>query len=95
MQQWGLKWSFNTAFYPGESKFSTIFGRLIEEATQLNDTHGGKFQITSYPLGVGYGAHTDCMLENTGSEMRDKYASFLVFLNDLEPEAGGEHTFPG
>jgi len=54
LEKWGLKWSYSTAFYPGESKFATIFGKRIEEATQLNETHGGKFQITSYPFQVSY-----------------------------------------
>jgi prolyl 4-hydroxylase len=92
LEKWGLKWSYSTAFYPGESKFATIFGRRIEEATQLNETHGGKFQITSYPLDVGYKEHTDCIVES--NDDRDRYATFLVYLNDLGADGGGETIFP-
>lgn len=77
----------------GESKFSTRFGKLIQEATQLEESHGGKFQITSYPPGVGYKSHTDCTLNS--EEARDRYATFLVYLNDLGADGGGETTFPG
>ncbi len=91
LEKWGLKWSYSTAFYPGESKFSKVFGKRIEEATMLNETHGGKFQITSYPYNVGYKEHTDCILET--SEKRDRYATFLVYLNDMGAENGGETLF--
>ena len=77
----------------GESKFSTRFGKLIQEATQLEESHGGKYQITSYPPGVGYKSHTDCTLNS--EEARDRYATFLVYLNDLGADGGGETTFPG
>jgi prolyl 4-hydroxylase len=89
--KWGLKWSFSTAFYPGESKFSKVFGNRIEEATQLNETHGGKFQITSYPPEIGYKSHTDCTVD--GTDERDRYATFLVYLNDLNGTEGGETNF--
>lgn len=93
LEKWGLKWSHSTAFYPGESKFSKIFGKRIEEATMLNETHGGKFQITSYPNEVGYKDHTDCVLES--DDKRDRYATFLVYLNDLGADGGGETIFSG
>lgn len=48
-----FRWSYSTAFYPGESKFSTVFAEKIQQATGLKLTNGGKFQITSYPLSVG------------------------------------------
>ena len=48
-----FKYSHSTAFYRGESKFSTIFEELVEKATGLSKMHGGKFQITSYQTGVG------------------------------------------
>ena len=48
-----FKWSFSTAFYPGESKFSTMFAERIKRATGLKLENGGKFQITSYPQMVG------------------------------------------
>ena len=92
LEKWGLKWSYSTAFYPGESKFSTRFGKLIEEATQMQESHGGKFQITSYPPGVGYKDHTDCTLDST--EERDRYATFLVYLSTLGANGGGETKFP-
>jgi hypothetical protein len=59
----------------------------------LNKTHGGKFQITSYPKGVGYSSHTSCVPDS--SEERDKYATFLVFLNEMGADGGGETVFPG
>ena len=92
LEKWGLKWSFSTAFYPGESKFASVFGKRIQEATQLEESHGGKFQITSYPFDVGYKEHQDCVLGNKDS--RDRYATFLVYLNDLGAEGGGETVFP-
>lgn len=46
-------WSYSTAFYPGESKFSKIFEYRVKEATKLSPENGGKFQITSYPEGIG------------------------------------------
>ena len=33
--KWGLKWSFTTAFYLGESKFSKVFSRRIEEVSNF------------------------------------------------------------
>jgi hypothetical protein len=53
LKQWGLKWSYSTAFYLGESAFSTLLSKRIEEGTNLQSTHGGKFQITSTDKGVG------------------------------------------
>lgn len=53
LKQWGLQWSYSTAFYLGESAFSTILSKRIEEGTGLQSSHGGKFQITSTPKGVG------------------------------------------
>lgn len=48
-----FKWSHSTAFYPGENKFSTAYAQRIQDATGLKQENGGKFQITSYPIGVG------------------------------------------
>ena len=49
----GMKWSYSTSFYPGESKFSLTVQERIKEATGLTPENGGKFQITSYPQNVG------------------------------------------
>lgn len=49
----GMKWSYSTSFYPGESKFSLTLQERIKEATGLATENGGKFQITSYPQSVG------------------------------------------
>ena len=46
-------WSYSTAFYPGENYFSTIFEYRVKQAMGLNPGNGGKFQITSYPKGIG------------------------------------------
>ncbi|XP_013420882.1 prolyl 4-hydroxylase subunit alpha-1 [Lingula anatina] len=83
-------WSFSTAFYPGESKFSKVFEHHVEQATALKKENGGKFQITSYPLGVGYKKHTDCVVGS--QEKRDRFATILVYLQDVEK--GGETKFP-
>jgi len=48
-----FKWSYSTAFYPGENKFSLAYEQHIKQATGLEPENGGKFQITSYPVGVG------------------------------------------
>jgi prolyl 4-hydroxylase len=92
LEKWGLKWSYSTTFYQGESKFSEIFSKLIEDATMLNQTHGGGFRITSYPNGVGYKPRTDCTPKS--DEPVKQYATFLVFLNDVDPSNGGEIVFP-
>lgn len=83
-------WSYSTAFYPGESKFSKIFEYRVKEATQLLPENGGKFQITSYPQGIGYKTHTDCIEDNP--DERDRMATILVYLQDVED--GGETKFP-
>lgn len=85
-----FKWSYSTAFYPGESKFSTMFAERIRQATGLRLENGGKFQITSYPQNVGYKNHTDCVVEY--NDKRDRFATILVYLRDVEE--GGETKFP-
>ncbi|XP_033103273.1 uncharacterized protein LOC117106042 [Anneissia japonica] len=85
-----LKWSYSTAFYPGESKFSTIFEQRVLEATGLKPENGGKFQITSYQEGIGYKTHTDCTIGS--AEKRDRVATILVYLQDVDE--GGETKFP-
>ncbi|XP_031556482.1 probable prolyl 4-hydroxylase 7 [Actinia tenebrosa] len=88
-----FKWSYSTAFYPGENKFSTAYAERIQDATGLKQQNGGKFQITSYPIGVGYKSHTDCIVYEKGKgELRDRYATVLVYLQDVEE--GGETEFP-
>ena len=94
LEKWGLKWSWSTSFYPGESKFSTVFGKRIEEATQLDDSHGGKYQITSYSSEVGQASRPDCRLSSGGGGGPQRYATFLVYLNDLGGDGGGETVFP-
>ncbi len=93
LEKWGLKWSSSTTFYFGESKFSNVFSKLIEEATMLNQTHGGRFEITSYPNGLGHRQRNDCVLHKHKANMA-AYATFLVFLNDVDPRHGGEMVFP-
>ncbi|XP_005098251.2 uncharacterized protein LOC101861812 [Aplysia californica] len=91
MQMWmKSNWSYSTAFYPGESQFSTRLAARIEQAMGLSEDNGGKFQITSYPVGKAYKEHTDCILG--GTEKRDRMASVLMYLNDVED--GGETSFP-
>ncbi|CAI9728532.1 Hypothetical predicted protein [Octopus vulgaris] len=46
------RWNYNTAFYPGESRFSKALEKRIEQAMGLRPENGGKFQITSYPNGI-------------------------------------------
>ena len=46
-------WSYSTAFYPGESFFSRVFATRVSIATGLAERNGGKFQVTSYPVGAG------------------------------------------
>ena len=48
-----FRWSYSTAFYPGESKFSHVFEQRIEKVSGLLRSHGGKFQVTSYEVNVG------------------------------------------
>lgn len=85
-----IKYSVSTAFYTGESKFSHEMDKRIEEATGLPPHHGGKYQVTSYGTGVGYKTHTDCVVGS--NEPRDRFATILVYLNDV-PE-GGHTIFP-
>lgn len=66
-------WSYSTAFYPGESKFSKIFEYRVKEATQLLPENGGKFQITLYPQGIG--------------KMRVFSIISFKFVNDLDSES--------
>lgn len=48
-----FKWSSSTAFYSGESKFSMLFESRLRELAGLLQSHGGKFQVTSYPISIG------------------------------------------
>ncbi|KAK6172121.1 hypothetical protein SNE40_018070 [Patella caerulea] len=83
-------WSYSTAFYPGESPFSTVLENRIHKAMGLPPSHGGKFQLTSYPVGKAYKTHTDCIVG--GTDKRDRMASVLVYLNDVAD--GGKTEFP-
>uniref|UniRef100_H2YIA6 Fe2OG dioxygenase domain-containing protein n=1 Tax=Ciona savignyi TaxID=51511 RepID=H2YIA6_CIOSA len=84
-----LLWSHSTSFYPGESPFSSTYEMRVKNHTGLDPRNGGKFQITSYPQGVGYKLHTDCTEGNT--DKRDRFATILVYLNDVIE--GGETQF--
>ncbi|XP_028406232.1 prolyl 4-hydroxylase 2-like isoform X2 [Dendronephthya gigantea] len=86
----GMKWSYSTSFYPGESKFSLELHDRIKLATGLSPENGGKFQITSYPQNVGYKNHTDCTVGQ--ADKRDRYGTILVYLKDVAK--GGETAFP-
>lgn len=91
LSQWMAgNWSYSTAFYPGESRFSAIFEARVHQAMGLDPKNGGKFQITSYPTGKAYKAHTDCVLG--GTDQRDRVATVLVYLDDVSD--GGETKFP-
>ncbi|KAH9496891.1 hypothetical protein Btru_010087 [Bulinus truncatus] len=83
-------WSLSTAFYPGESTFSKTAADRIQKAMGLDPKSGGKFQITSYPVGKAYKEHTDCVLD--GADKRDRVVTVLMYLNDVEE--GGETRFP-
>ncbi|GAB1603052.1 uncharacterized protein LOC115215919 [Argonauta hians] len=84
------RWNYNTEFYPRESRFSEIFEKRIEQAMGLRPENGGKFQITSYPSGIGYKKHTDC--QPGSDDKRDKMATVLVYLETVTE--GGEIRFP-
>ena len=109
LKEWGLRWSYSTAFYPGESTFSKILAKRIEEGTALQATHGGKFQITWTEKGVG---RSTIALDRrvTSKDHRfsgykshrdctldglkqDRYATFLIYLNTVME--GGETEFQG
>lgn len=85
-----LTWSYSTAFYPTESRFSTQFEDRVFQGTGLKPSNGGKFQVTSYPEGIGYKTHTDCILNN--QDKRDRFGTILVYLQDVEE--GGQTEFP-
>ncbi|XP_029641138.1 uncharacterized protein LOC115215919 [Octopus sinensis] len=84
------RWNYNTAFYPGESRFSKALEKRIEQAMGLRPENGGKFQITSYPNGIGCYKHTDCQERN--EDQRDKVATVLIYLETVTE--GGETRFP-
>ncbi len=65
-------WSQSTSFYPGESKFSKTFEDRIYQATGMLPSNGGKFQVTSYPKGIGKG-----QFENSTAGQSKCVESFL------------------
>lgn len=83
-------WSYSTAFYPGENYFSKMYEQRVKQSMGLHPENGGKFQIISYPKGIGYKKHTDC-IENS-SDKRDRMATVIVYLDTVEK--GGETRFP-
>ncbi|XP_022099919.1 uncharacterized protein LOC110984238 isoform X2 [Acanthaster planci] len=85
-----LGWSFSTAFYPGETKFTSVFDDRVYKATGLKPSNGGKYQITSYGKGIGYKTHTDCTIGNR--DLRDRMGTILVYLQDVLE--GGQTEFP-
>ena len=56
-------WSYSTAFYPGESRFSHVLAARVQQAMGLDPKNGGKFQITSYPTCKG---DNQSLLEDRG-----------------------------
>jgi hypothetical protein len=107
LKQWGLEWSYSTAFYLGESAFSTLLSKRIEEGTSLQSSHGGKFQITSTEKGVGKEIEKYFSIKffffclgykahqdcTVNGLKQDRYATFLAYLNTVME--GGETEFTG
>ncbi|KAK3603582.1 hypothetical protein CHS0354_017296 [Potamilus streckersoni] len=83
-------WSYSTAFYPGENRFSAVFAHRVQQAMGLIESNGGKFQITAYHEGAGYKTHTDCIVDS--QDQRDRVATVLVYLQDVQE--GGKTEFP-
>ncbi|KAL3832523.1 hypothetical protein ACJMK2_024158 [Sinanodonta woodiana] len=88
-------WSYSTAFYPGENRFSAVFAHRVQQAMGLIESNGGKFQITAYPEGVGENycctkLIQDCVVD--GHDQRDRVATVLVYLQDVQE--GGKTEFP-
>lgn len=47
--------------------------------------------VLFFTIWIGYKTHTDCMEDS--DEKRDRFATILVYLQDVED--GGETKFPG
>ncbi len=69
-----FKYSYSTGFYRSESKFAARFEQQIEAATGLAKDHGGKFQITSYQMGVGEQKFQDALLNFLDAFFSDFYS---------------------
>ncbi len=62
----------------------------------LNESHGGRFLVTSYPPGVGLNEPTACSTVQSSiyEPPSERYAAFMVFLDELGADGGGEVLFP-
>ena len=87
-----LRYSYSTAFYEMDSPAAQRLSERVEADTGLQRANGGKFQITSYPLGVSYDLHEDCSVGSP--ELRDRVGTLLIYLSDVPDGGGGETTFP-
>lgn len=54
-----LRYSYSTAFYEMDSPAAQRLSKRIEADTGLARVNGGKYQVTSYPVGVSYDLHED------------------------------------
>jgi len=93
-----ITYSTALSFYPGSgnpigsvlsSRIKSI-GPMLPFGEVLGESRGGKYQVTHYESGQGYAPHTDCVLG--GTDKRDRAATVLVYLEDVEE--GGETVFP-
>ena len=92
-----VEFSRSAAFYHGEAPFTARLERRIAATTRLRTSHGGKWQLTQYPPGVGYSAHTDCMQGNGHRFVseRDRHGTILMYLSDASSGLeSGATVFP-
>ena len=92
-----VEFSRSAVFYSFEAPFTARLERRIAAATGLRISHGGQWQLTQYPAGIGYSAHTDCMQGNGRRFVseRDRHGTILIYLSDASSGlAGGATEFP-